>query len=118
MGAPVVRWQIISPNPDKVSAFYSKVFGWTVSQGNAMGYRELKTGSAEGIQGGVWPAPPEANTFVQLFVQVDDVAATITHVESAGGSVIVPRTALPDGEVMAILRDPTGASFGVVQPAA
>lgn len=114
MPAPVVRWQIISPRPDEVSQFYGAVFGWTERRDNTLGYREINTGSSEGIQGGVWPAPPEAPTFVQLFVEVPDVDAAITAVTANGGTVLVPKSALPDGEVMAVIRDPLGTSLGLV----
>ena len=115
MAAPVIRWQIISPRPDEVARFYGVVFGWTERRDNALGYREIATGSSDGIQGGVWPAPPEAPTFVQLFIEVADVAATVATVTANGGEVIVPRSALPDGEVMAIVRDPLGTSVGLVE---
>lgn len=115
MGAPVVRWQILSSAPDQIATFYSTLFGWTVEQANALGYRVIHTGSDVGIPGGVWPAPPGAPTFVQLFMEVEDVAATVARAEAAGAQVIVPRSALPDGDVMAVLRDPSGSSFGVVQ---
>lgn len=118
MGAPVVRWQVISPRPDDVSRFYGAVFGWTESRANALGYRALHTGSADGIQGGVWPAPADAPTFVQLFVEVADIDATIAAVAAHGGSVIVPKSVLPDGEIMAVVRDPLGTSVGLVTPAA
>ena len=114
MAAPVVRWQIISPKPDDVSRFYGAVFGWTEQRDNALGYRAINTGSPEGIQGGVWPAPPEAPTFVQLFVEVADVDAAVSAVTANGGSIVVPKSALPDGDVMAIIRDPLGTSLGIV----
>ena len=114
MAAPVVRWQIISPKPDDVSRFYGSVFGWTEQRDNALGYRSINTGSPEGIQGGVWPAPPEAPTFVQLFVEVADVDAAVSAVTANGGSIVVPKSALPDGDVMAIIRDPLGTSLGIV----
>lgn len=118
MGAPVMRWQIVSPRPDDVSRFYGAVFGWTESRANALGYRELQTGSAHGIHGGVWPAPPDAPTFVQLFVQVADIDATIAAVVAHGGSVIVPKSVLPEGDAMAVVRDPLGVSVGLVTAAA
>jgi predicted enzyme related to lactoylglutathione lyase len=118
MGAPVVRWQIVSPRPDDVARFYGEVFDWAVTRDNALGYREVQSGTPQGCPGGIWPAPPEAPTFVQLFVQVADVDATVAAVVQRGGAVVVPRSVLPDGDVMAILRDPFGSSFGVVTPAA
>jgi len=113
MPNPVVRWQILSPTPDKVAGFYQKLFDWKLSQANALGYRELTSGDKAGADGGVWPAPPGVNGFVQLFVEVPDVDAAITKALSLGGKVLVPKSVLPDGDTMAVLHDPTGISFGV-----
>ncbi|MBM4192984.1 MAG: hypothetical protein FJ202_01205 [Gemmatimonadetes bacterium] len=113
MNPAVVRWQLISPTPDTAAAFYAKLFGWSVHQDNALGYRELRSGNDRGIDGGVWPAPPNAPSFVQLFIEVPDVDACIASAQQLGATVIVPRTALPDRDVMAVLRNPTGVTFGL-----
>ena len=47
MPNPVVRWQILSPEPDQAAGFYQKLFAWKLSQANALGYRELLSGSAK-----------------------------------------------------------------------
>ena len=117
MGNPVVRWQIVSPDAEKVADFYKKLFGWTVSTQNALGYREVATDGAGGIDGGIWPAPPEAHTFVQLFMQVDDVDDAIRRAVEMGATVIVPHSPLPDGDTIAILRDPAGLAFGLMSSA-
>ena len=114
MGQPVVRWQIISANPDSTISFYRDLFGWSEKRDNALGYREVLTGSS-GMDGGVWPAPPEAQSFVQLFVEVPDVEKHVTRATKLGAQVLVPASVLPDGETMAVLRDPTGLAFGIVQ---
>jgi len=113
MGAPVVRWQVISPEPDAVAGFYSKLFGWQVKQDNALGYRELLTGAPNGIDGGIWPAPPGQPGTLQLFVEVPDIDACLAEAVRLGAKIIVPRSDLPDGDSMAILLDPTGMSVGV-----
>lgn len=118
MGRPVTRWQIITKNPDKLTEFYTRLFQWEANANNALGYRMIDTASETGIPGGIWPAPPEAPTFVQLFVEVDDVAATAAETQRLGGSILMPAQQLPDGETMAILRDPEGMSFGVYSAAA
>ena len=111
MSAPVLKWQMLSPEPEKLIAFYRELFGWKVSADNALGYREVDTG---GVPGGVWPAPPGAPAFVQLFIGVDDVAKAVEKASGLGATVLVPVTALPDGDVMAILRDPAGLTFGLM----
>ena len=114
MGCPVVRWQIVSPQPDDVASFYTRLFGWTLHQKNALGYRELSARDPKGIDGGVWPAPPEVpRGFVQLFVEVPDLDACIADAVRLGGKLIVPKSQLPDGDSMAVLLDPTGVPVGI-----
>lgn len=112
MNYPVVRWQIISPKPDASVSFYRQLFGWSVNQDNALGYREVKAGDG-GIDGGVWPGPPAERPFVQLFVAVSDVDACIASATKLGATVLVPKSSLPDGDAMAVLQDPTGLSLGI-----
>lgn len=51
MGNPVLQFQIISKAPEETAKFYASLFEWKVDANNA-------TGSMEGAQGGIWPAPP------------------------------------------------------------
>lgn len=114
MGAPVLLWQMVSPKPDDVAKFYNELFGWAVSTRNALGYRQVDAGES-GIGGGIWPAPPDANSFVQLFIGVPNVDASVKQAVERGAEVIVPATALPDGDMMAVLRDPFGVTFGLMR---
>ena len=113
MAPSVVRWQIVTPQPEQSATFYRGLFGWAVSRDNALGYREVHCGGERGIDGGVWPAPPGQPGFVQLFVEVPDVDAYVTRATALGARVLVPRSQLPDGDVMAVLADPTGLPVGL-----
>ena len=113
MGQPVTAWQIVTRQPEKLQTFYSTLFGWEINADNMMGYRMVDTGSERGIDGGIWPAPPEAHDFVQLFVEVPDVTAAVKRVAELGGKIIVPPQKLPDGDEMAIIHDPAGLAFGL-----
>jgi predicted enzyme related to lactoylglutathione lyase len=113
MSHPVVEFQILSSKPDEAANFYSQLFGWTINSANPMNYRRIQTGSAEGIQGGIWPAPPEAGSFVQLFIAVENVAASVQSATGLGARILIAPTLLPDGGELAVLHDPTGMSFGV-----
>ena len=116
MGNPVIQWQIVAKEPDAVTRFYSALFGWKVETNNALGYRMVDTKSERGINGGVWPSPPEGHNLVQLFVEVDDVDTFIEKATSLGATVIVPKSELPDGDALAIVLDPAGLSFGLYRP--
>jgi predicted enzyme related to lactoylglutathione lyase len=116
MPNPVIRWQIVSPEPKKAAAFYQKLFAWKLSTANALGYRELASGTGRGADGGVWPAPPDKPGFVQLIFEVTDIDHSLLDASKLGARVIVPKSALPDGDTMAVLLDPTGLPFVMCQP--
>lgn len=115
MPNPVIEFQMLSKSPEETAKFYSRLFGWTVNANNPLGYRRITTGSQEGIQGGIWPAPPEAPNFVQLFIGVADVNASAKNAEQLGAKVIIPPTMLPEGDELAVLLDPQGVSFALVR---
>ncbi|HYV47572.1 MAG TPA: VOC family protein [Myxococcaceae bacterium] len=116
MESPVMQFQILSKAPEGVAAFYSRAFGWRVRQDNALGYRAVETGSSKGIGGGIWPAPPEGHSAVQLMVEMSDVAGGVARVQAAGGRVIMPPQVLPDGDTLAIVADPEGLTIGLFRP--
>ncbi len=84
MANPVMQFQILSKAPEETA-----------------------------IQGGIWPAPPQAPSFVQLFIAVDDVKASVKNAEGLGAKLLIPPTMLPEGDEMAVLHDPQGMSFAV-----
>jgi predicted enzyme related to lactoylglutathione lyase len=113
MANAVMQFQILSKAPDETARFYSTLFGWSIDANNPLGYRRIATGSAEGIQGGIWPAPPQSPNFVQLFIAVEDVNSSVRKAEELGAKLVIPHTVLPEGDEMAVLRDPHGMPFGV-----
>ena len=112
MSNSVAQWQIVTKDPDKLANFYGKLFGWKITTNNSLGYREVDGG---GIRGGIWPSPAEGHNFVQLFISVDDLERSVKNAAGLGAKVIVPPTALPDGDSIAILHDPAGIPFAMMK---
>lgn len=112
MPNPVMQWQMISKNPDASAQFYAELFGWKISDANALGYKEAKTG---GCDGGFWPAPPEGMPMIQLFVGVPDVKAHFEKALAMGAKAVVPPQQLPDGDEMALVLDPQGLVMGLMK---
>ena len=108
----VMHWQMLSADPDRAASFYGELFGWRVSAANALGYREVKTGG--GIDGGIWPAPAGTMEAVQIYIEVADIDAALVHATELGGSVIMSKQILPDGDAMALALDPLGRPFGLM----
>jgi predicted enzyme related to lactoylglutathione lyase/plasmid maintenance system antidote protein VapI len=114
--SPVREFQILAKNPAAEGRFYGELFGWHIDDANALGYRRIDTG-LEGMKGGIWPAPPEGHSLVQLFIQVQDAKAAVARAESHGARVLMPPQGLPEGDTLAILLDPEGLPFGLFEPA-
>jgi predicted enzyme related to lactoylglutathione lyase len=113
MACPVVEWQIVARDPERAAAFYGALFGWTVDADNPLGYRRVRTGPG-GIDGGIWPAPPQASAFVQLFVQVPSMAEAHERAVALGATSLIAPQTLPEGDELAILLDPSGLPFGLL----
>jgi len=113
-----MQWQILAKEPDKLAEFYTKLFAWDVTTNNALNYRMIDTCSKRGINGGIWPAPPEGHSMVSLYVEVADVGAYVTKAIELGGKVIIPPQKLPDGDEMAVILDVEGIPVGLFKPAA
>src|SRR5437868_13745125 len=75
MGRPVVHWELMSKEPENVSAFYEKIFGLKIKHMPEMNYRIVETGGSGGINGGIlkperkepWPGN------MTLYIHVDDL---------------------------------------------
>jgi predicted enzyme related to lactoylglutathione lyase len=106
-----------SPNTAESAAFYKRLFGWEViDQGpDAGGYAifQLRGKNVAGLGPLMDPNQPPSWT---TYVSVDDLDKTVTRVEEAGGTVIVPPMDVFDAGRMAIAVDPTGAFFAMWQP--
>jgi predicted enzyme related to lactoylglutathione lyase len=90
MGQPVMQWQIIAKDPDKLAEFYQGLFDWSLRTDNALGYRMVDTGSDRGIKGGIWPSPPGGHPMVALFVEVDNVAEYVDKSVKLGANLVIP----------------------------
>jgi predicted enzyme related to lactoylglutathione lyase len=110
--------------PDQQAAidFYAGVFGWSGEIGpeETGGYSvcELRGKPVAGIMAaapmGDQPAPPTVWT---TYLTASDVDAAARAVSNAGGTVLMPPTDVMSLGRMCIAADPSGAAFGMWQPA-
>ncbi len=112
MNHPVVHFEIGCRDKGKTSAFYAAAFGWQIDPG-PMGM--ISTGSNEGIPGHVAALGHEPHQFTHFYVQTDDVARSLAHIESLGGKTVVPPVPIPSG-TFAWFSDLEGNVVGLWQP--
>jgi uncharacterized protein len=116
----VVWWEIESADPVGTQRFYGELFGWTFARAfedSELG-REywLITNDGRGIGGlqAALPGAPRPQAGVRLYVEADDLEATLERAESLGGVIERRRTFLgTDDFWFANVADPQGISLGL-----
>jgi len=122
MGQPVVHFEVIGKDGDKLRSYYSELFGWEIDADNPMRYgtvqREGNT-NAEGIGigGGVGNAPEGYDGHVTFYIEVPDVEAALAKAESLGGTRMMGPDEVTEGVVIGLFLDPEGHTVGVVKAA-
>jgi predicted enzyme related to lactoylglutathione lyase len=100
--------------------FYSKLFGWTLTQTKVteMDYKEIvvddvASGGMMAIDENWGPTPPPSHW--STYIAVDNADTTAEKIVAEGGSIRVPPFDAPGVGRMAMVADPAGAAFAVIQ---
>jgi predicted enzyme related to lactoylglutathione lyase len=111
-GAAVRYLQIPAADVEVSARFYAEVFGWAVRT-SSHGATSFDDG--DGVVSGTWLTgrPPSREPGMVVWLRVDDVAATLERIESAGGEVVSGPEAQGEPEAIATFRDPAGNVLGV-----
>ncbi len=110
-----IHFELPADDPDRAAKFYSETFGWKITKWDGpMEYWMVSTGAGPGIDGGLLRRPhPGASTVNTIGVEsLDD---TVAKVVASGGTVVMPRMAVPGVGYMAYCNDPEGNMFGLMQ---
>ncbi len=100
--------------------FYAKLFGWTLEQTKVteMDYKEIHIdgvayGGMMAIDENWGPTPPPSHW--STYIAVDNADESAEKIVSNGGSVRVPPFDAPGVGRMAMVADPSGANFAIIQ---
>ncbi len=111
---PVVWFEVLGKDGDKLQRFYAELFGWKVDVNNPMKYGMVDTGSKKGIPGGIGTPGNGMRPWVTFYVASDDLAGSLARAGKLGGKTVVPPQKLPDGLSIAAFEDPEGHVIGLV----
>ncbi|MBA2476922.1 MAG: VOC family protein [Actinobacteria bacterium] len=122
MGQPVVHFEIIGKDLERLRSYYSELFGWEIDADNPMSYGMVQREgnlSAEGIGigGGIGAGPEGYEGHVTFYVEVPDVEAALAQAESLGGSRVMGPMKVMEGVEIGLFNDPEGHQVGVVKSA-
>jgi predicted enzyme related to lactoylglutathione lyase len=126
MSNRVVHFEIHAADPERARKFYGAVFGWDfplwIEQPPYWGVMTAPQESSEpGINGGLMPrhgGPPADGAAVNAYVctvQVDSYDEIHDKIIKAGGTVALPKFALPGMAWQGYYKDTEGNIFGVHQ---
>lgn len=118
-GHPVVMFEFIAEDQERLCAFYHDVFGWEYDTESGFAYVNFApaTISTLGGIGQAKPATPGWEPGRSFYLATDDVEASLDAVVTAGGSIYVPITDT-DGFRFAMFTDPEGNIVGLLQSTA
>lgn len=113
----VVHFEIPADQPQRAADFYGKVFGWQITKWEGpQEYWLVRTGEGDepGIDGGLLrreqPGAGTVNT-----INVPSLDRYVESVKRHGGTISVPKMAIPGIGWLAYCQDPEGNLFGLME---
>ena len=123
MGYPVIHFEVLGKDPEKMHGFYSEMFGWEYQDiGGPSNYkvvsREGNTApDGSGIGGGIGGGMEGHEGHVTFYVSVPDVGAALDQAEQLGGERVMGPSEMEDPPlVLGHFKDPEGHVIGLVTP--
>jgi uncharacterized protein len=120
MGQPVVHFEIIGTDVEKLKSYYSDLFGWEINSDNPMNYGIVQrdanlNADGVGIGGGVGTGPEGYSGHVTFYVEVPNVEAALAKAEGLGGSRVMGPDKVMEGVEIGLFKDPEGHLVGLVK---
>jgi predicted enzyme related to lactoylglutathione lyase len=120
MGRPVVHFEVIGTDGERLREYYSQLFDWKIDVANPMNYGVVdrednpSPDGSFGIGGGV-AGYEEVEDSVTFYVAVPDVEEALIKAEELGGSRVMGPQKVSDDVELGQFKDPEGHLIGLVQ---
>lgn len=112
-------YELVTSDLDGAAGFYARILGWQVVDSGMEGFDYRLARSGDDMVAGLMSnagqdgAPPP-NWLI--YFAVDDCDASAADIGSAGGTVLKEPADIPGTGRFAVVADPQGAVFGLLQP--
>jgi hypothetical protein len=115
-----VWYELMVDDTKAAEAFYTRVVGWNARPFPGGGHYTVWHAGEKGI-GGMMPLTPEAKASGAcpawtIYVAVRNADESVARLLALGGKVFVPAMTVPGVGRFAIVADPQGAVFALIQP--
>jgi hypothetical protein len=120
VGNPVVYFEILANDPQKLRAFYHETFGWKIGPPTpGSGIADYTQLEATDGYGGIGALPQNGYPgHVTFYIDVPDMAQALQDIKARGGEHMMGPDQVPGGPIIGLFKDPGGHVIGLVQQAA
>jgi uncharacterized protein len=120
MGQPVVHFEVIGRDGEKLQSYYAELFEWNVDASNEMKYglvdREANSNpEGIGLGGGIGQSPEGHEGYVTFYVEVPSVEESLAKAESLGGTRVMGPETIMGRMVLGQFKDPEGNVIGLIE---
>ena len=110
----IVWFEIPMDKPERAQAFYSKLFGWKINAFPGMSdYWHIDTGGADHTPDGGMMKRKHKTQPITNYINVPSVTKFAAKIEKLGGTICMPKTAVPKMGYFAICRDTENNEFAI-----
>jgi predicted enzyme related to lactoylglutathione lyase len=112
----VVHFEVSADDLDRARKFYGDVFGWSFQDWNGGEYVLVKTGEdgEPGINGGIFKRPDQMTGHINT-IDVPSLDEYTEKVTGSGGTLMMPKMAIPGVGWLAYFKDTEGSMFGLME---
>ena len=118
MGRPVVHFEVMGKDGEKLRSFYAELFDWTIDADNPLGYGIVQRETnfeGVGIPGGIGGIPEPMSGHLTFYVEVPDVEAALARADKLGGTRLMGPSEVQPGVELGQFSDPEGHMVGLVK---
>lgn len=115
----VIHFELAAREPERLAKFYGDVFGWTATKWEGPApYWLVSTGTegTPGINGGIFSRSDGQGVGETVnVIDVPSVDEYLAKITDHGGTVVMPKMAVPTVGYLAYCKDTEGTLFGIMQ---
>ena len=113
-----VHFEIPADNVERARKFYEALFGWNIRDMSEAGFSDywsvMVSDDENDLHGGMMERQ-EGITAPHFYISVESVDRTLERRQELGGTVVMPKDAVPRMGWLALFKDPEGNVFGLWQ---
>jgi len=113
----IIHFELCADQPERAVKFYREVFDWQISTwGGPMDYWLVSTHKEDepGINGAIKKREHPAETTINT-IEVVSFDQYADKIRNAGGTVLMPKQAIPGVGYFAYCKDTEGNLFGIME---